>query len=48
MSISISLENQEQAFIEACIAKERWAQKQLYEDNLQPADGRLPEVFEQP
>lgn len=33
MSLSISLENQERAFIEACIAKERWAQKQLYEDN---------------
>ena len=33
MSISISLENQEKAFIDACIAKERWAQKQLYEDN---------------
>ena len=33
MSISISLENQERDFIEACIAKERWAQKQLYEDN---------------
>ena len=33
MSISISLENQEKAFIDACIARERWAQKQLYEDN---------------
>ncbi|MEO6132970.1 MAG: RNA polymerase sigma factor [Saprospiraceae bacterium] len=33
MSLSISLENQERAFIDACIAKERWAQKQLYEDN---------------
>ncbi|HZV68892.1 MAG TPA: RNA polymerase sigma factor [Saprospiraceae bacterium] len=33
MSISISLENQERAFIDACIAKERWAQKQLYEDH---------------
>jgi len=33
MSLSISLENQERAFIEACIARERWAQKQLYEDH---------------
>jgi RNA polymerase sigma-70 factor (ECF subfamily) len=33
MSISISLEKQERDLIEACIAKERWAQKQLYEDN---------------
>ncbi len=33
MSISISLQHQEKDFIEACIAKERWAQKQLYEDN---------------
>ncbi len=32
MSISISL-HQEKDFIEACIAKERWAQKQLYEEN---------------
>ncbi|HJW27785.1 MAG TPA: RNA polymerase sigma factor [Saprospiraceae bacterium] len=33
MSISISLEKQERDLIEACIAKERWAQKQLYEDH---------------
>lgn len=33
MSLSISLEKQERDFIEACIAKERWAQKQLYEEN---------------
>jgi RNA polymerase sigma-70 factor (ECF subfamily) len=33
MEISISLQHQEKDFIEACIAKERWAQKQLYEDN---------------
>lgn len=33
MSISISLQNQERDFIEACVAKERWAQKQLYEEN---------------
>lgn len=33
MSISISLQHQEKDFIEACIAKERWAQKQLYEEN---------------
>lgn len=32
MSISISLK-QERDFIEACVAKERWAQKQLYEEN---------------
>lgn len=33
MSISISLEKQERDFIDACIARERWAQKQLYEEN---------------
>ena len=33
MSLSISLEKQEKDFIEACIARERWAQKQLYEEN---------------
>ena len=33
MSLSISLENKEKGFIEACIARERWAQKQLYEEN---------------
>jgi RNA polymerase sigma-70 factor (ECF subfamily) len=33
MSISISLRHEEKGFIEACIAKERWAQKQLYEEN---------------
>ena len=33
MSISISLQHQEKDFIEACIAKERWAQKQLYEEH---------------
>ena len=33
MSISVSLQHQERDFIEACIAKERWAQKQLYEEN---------------
>ncbi len=33
MSLSISLEKQERDFIEACIAKERWAQKRLYEEN---------------
>ncbi len=33
MSLSISLEKQERDFIEACVAKERWAQKQLYEQN---------------
>jgi RNA polymerase sigma factor (sigma-70 family) len=33
MSITISLENRERDFIEACVAKERWAQKQLYVEN---------------
>lgn len=33
MSISISLEKQERDLIQACVAKERWAQKQLYEDH---------------
>ena len=33
MSISISLHHPEKDFIEACIARERWAQKQLYEEN---------------
>jgi RNA polymerase sigma factor (sigma-70 family) len=34
MSLSISLENREKDFIEACIARERWAQKKLYEENF--------------
>ena len=33
MSLSISLDNREKDFIDACIARERWAQKKLYEDN---------------
>lgn len=33
MSISIHLQHQERDFIEACIAKESWAQKQLYEEH---------------
>jgi RNA polymerase sigma-70 factor (ECF subfamily) len=33
MSLTISLEKQERDFIEACIAKEKWAQKRLYEEN---------------
>lgn len=33
MSISISLQHEERDFIEACIARERWAQKKLYEDH---------------
>ena len=33
MSLSISLENSEKGFIDACIARERWAQKRLYEEN---------------
>src|SRR5678815_5454210 len=33
MSISMSLEKQERDLVEACIAKERWAQKQLYEEH---------------
>jgi RNA polymerase sigma-70 factor (ECF subfamily) len=33
MSISISLHRQERDFIDACVARERWAQKQLYEEN---------------
>jgi len=31
MSLTISLEKQERDFIAACVANERWAQKQLYE-----------------
>lgn len=33
MDISLSLKGEEQNFISACISKERWAQKKLYEDN---------------
>ena len=33
MDIAINLENQEKDLIQACIAKERWAQKVLYEEN---------------
>ncbi len=32
MSISLTLQ-QERDFIEACVAKEKWAQKRLYEEN---------------
>ena len=33
MNIAIDLKNQEKDLIKACIAKERWAQKVLYEEN---------------
>ncbi len=33
MDIAINLENQEKDLIQACISKERWAQKVLYEEN---------------
>lgn len=33
MDIVLPLENQEKDLIEACVRKERWAQKQLYQDN---------------
>jgi len=33
MDLTYSLEQEEQAFISACMAQERWAQKKLYEDN---------------
>ncbi len=32
MEIAINLKNQEQDLIQACVRKERWAQKSLYED----------------
>lgn len=33
MDIALSLQHEEKDLIQACIAKERWAQKKLYEDN---------------
>jgi RNA polymerase sigma factor (sigma-70 family) len=33
MDITLTIYNDEQSFIQACIRKERWAQKKLYEDN---------------
>lgn len=33
VDISISLEQNEKDFIQACIRRERWAQQKLYEDN---------------
>ncbi len=33
MDIALPLQHQEKNLIEACIKKERWAQKQLYEDH---------------
>ena len=33
MDIALPLQHQERDLIEACIKKERWAQKQLYEEN---------------
>lgn len=33
MDIALPLQHQEKDLIQACINKERWAQKQLYEDN---------------
>lgn len=34
MEIVVNLEQSEQAFIQACIRKERWAQQKLYEDHF--------------
>ena len=34
MNIALSLENSELNLIQACIRRERWAQKQLYEDHF--------------
>jgi len=33
MDIALSLKHQEKDLVQACINKERWAQKKLYEDN---------------
>ncbi|MDX1685700.1 MAG: sigma-70 family RNA polymerase sigma factor [Saprospiraceae bacterium] len=33
MDVTIAIKEQEQDFIQACVRKERWAQKKLYEDN---------------
>ena len=33
MDIALNLQHEEKDFITACIAKERWAQKKLYEDH---------------
>lgn len=33
MDIILNLEGQERDFIQACVAREKWAQRKLYEDN---------------
>lgn len=33
MDVTLSLEREERDFIKACVARERWAQRQLYEDH---------------
>lgn len=33
MEIALPIEHQERDLIEACVRKERWAQKQIYQDN---------------
>lgn len=32
MDVSLQIQGEERDFIQACVARERWAQKQLYED----------------
>jgi RNA polymerase sigma-70 factor (ECF subfamily) len=39
MEVTLNLEYEERDFIEACVARERWAQRKLYEDNYGPLMG---------
>jgi RNA polymerase sigma-70 factor (ECF subfamily) len=39
MEVTLNLEYEERDFIKACVARERWAQRKLYEDNYGPLMG---------
>lgn len=39
MDVTLSLQNEERDFIQACVARERWAQRKLYEDYYGPLMG---------
>ena len=39
MDVTLTVNGQERDFIEACVARERWAQKKLYEDYYGPLMG---------
>jgi RNA polymerase sigma-70 factor (ECF subfamily) len=39
MEVTLNLEYEERDFIQACVARERWAQRKLYEDHYSPLMG---------